>query len=267
MDVLDAFKTTQREGWAHFAPLASITTAPAARLVRHAGIQSGDRVLDVACGTGVVAVTAARLGAFVTGLDLTPELLAIARDNARIAGVQVDFHEGDCERLPFDAAGFDVVVSQFGHIFAPRPDVALGEMLRVLKTGGTIAFSTWPPELFVGCMFALVSRYLPPPPPGVAAPPLWGDPDVVRARLGAAVHDIVFDRDTMLVPSLSPQHHREVTERTSGPVMKLVEALRDAAPEKLAALRQEYERLVSEYFSANMVRQGYLMTRATKNGE
>ena len=264
MDALDAFKATQREGWAHFAPLASITTVPAARLVRHAGIRSGDRVLDVACGTGVVAVTAARLGAFVTGLDLTPELLAVARDNARIAGVHIDFHEGDCERLPFDAAAFDVIVSQFGHIFAPRPDVALGEMLRVLKSGGTIAFSTWPPELFVGRMFALMSRYLPPPPPGVAPPTLWGDPNVVRERLGAAVRDILFDRETMAVPSLSPQHHREVMERTSGPVMKLVETLRTASPERLEAFRQEYEAAATDYFADNTMRQGYLMTRATK---
>ena len=264
MDVLDAFKATQREGWAHFAPLASITTAPAARLVRHAGIRAGDRVLDVACGTGVVAVTAARLGAVVTGLDLTPELLAVARDNARIAGVHIEFHEGDCERLPFDDAAFDVVLSQFGHIFAPRPDVALNEMLRVLKTRGTIAFSTWPTELFVGRMFALMSRYLPPPPPGVAPPTLWGDPAVVRERLGGSVREIRFDRETMLVPSLSPQHHREVTERTAGPVMKLVDTLRTASPEALTQFRQEYEALATEYFRDNTMHQGYLMTRATK---
>lgn len=264
MDVLDDYKASQREGWAHFAPLASITTAPAARLVRHAGIQAGDRVLDVACGTGVVAVTAARLGAVVTGLDLTPELLTVARDNARIAGVHVDFHEGDCERLPFAAAAFDVVVSQFGHIFAPRPDVALNEMLRVVKTGGTIAFSTWPPELFVGRTFALLSRYLPPPPPGIAPPTLWGDPNVVRERLGALVRELLFDRATMVVASLSPQHHREVTERTAGPVMKLVDGLRTADPEKLARFRQEYEALAMEYFRDNTMRQGYLMTRATK---
>lgn len=264
MDVLDAFKAAQREGWAHFAPLASITTAPAARLVRHAGIRAGDRVLDVACGTGVVAVTAARLGAVVTGLDLTPDLLAVARDNARIAAVHIDFHEGDCERLPFDDTTFDVVVSQFGHIFAPRPDVALNEMLRVLKAGGTIAFSTWPPELFVGRTFALMSPYLPPPPPGVASPILWGDPHVIRERLGTSVREVVFDRETMVVPSLSPQHHREVMERTAGPVMKLVETLRTASPEKLAAFREEYDAAATEYFRDNTMRQGYLMTRATK---
>src|SRR5215472_9061910 len=155
MDQLAQFKETQRQGWAHFAPLADNTTPEAARLVKHAGVRPGQRVLDVACGTGVVAVTAARLGARVTGLDLTPELVAHARENASIAGVEIEWHEGDVEGLPFGDAAFDVVVSQFGHIFAPRPAVAVAEMLRVLKPGGTIAFSSWPPELFVGRNFVL----------------------------------------------------------------------------------------------------------------
>ena len=158
MDVFETFKAAQKAGWAHFAPLQAFTTLSAAQLVNHARVTSGARVLDVACGTGVVAVTAARRGARVTGLDLTPELLAVARDNARIAGVDVAWHEGDVEQLPFDAESVDVVVSQFGHMFAPRPDMAIGEMLRVLRPGGTIAFSTWPPELYVGRLFALVGR-------------------------------------------------------------------------------------------------------------
>src|SRR6266404_1896087 len=130
MDTLETFKAAQKAGWAHFAPVQAITTIAAARLVERAGIGPGMRVLDVACGTGVVGVTAARLGAHVTGLDLTPELLAVARDNARTAQVEIDWHEGDVEHMPFGAAAFDAVVSQFGHIFAPRPDVAIGDMLR-----------------------------------------------------------------------------------------------------------------------------------------
>jgi SAM-dependent methyltransferase len=222
------------------------------------------RVLDVACGTGVVAITAARGGAKVTALDLTPELLAVARANARLAGVDIDWHEGDVEQLPFDAAAFDVVVSQYGHMFAPRPDVAVGEMLRVLKPGGTIAFSTWPPDSFVGQMFALVGTYLPPPPQGAAPPPLWGEPAVIRERLGAAVRDIRFDRAVMEVPALSVQHYRDTSERASGPMVRLVESLGATDPAKLAALRKEYDALVSEYFEDNMLRQHYLMTRATK---
>src|SRR5271168_2461 len=101
-----------------------LTTIPAARLVKFAGVQPGQQVLDVACGTGVVSVTAARIGAHVTALDLTPELLERARENARVAGVEVDWHEGDVEQLPFGDTTFDVVLSEFGHIFAPRPEVA-----------------------------------------------------------------------------------------------------------------------------------------------
>lgn len=264
VDVLANFKAAQRAGWAHFAPLQALTTEPAAQLVRFAGIRSGDRVLDVACGTGVVAVTAARRGATVTGLDLTPELIDVARDNARLGAVEVDWREGDVESLPFAADSYDVVVSQFGHMFAPRPDVAIGEMLRVLKPGGTIAFSTWPPELFTGRMFALTTKYMPPLPAGVAPPPLWGDPRVVQERLGASVRDLRFDRQTMVVPVLSVAHQRENLERSAGPVIKLVEMLSSSNPAKLAAYRSECEALIAEYLDDNTLRQGYLMTRAIK---
>jgi SAM-dependent methyltransferase len=264
MDALAQFKELQKEGWAHFAPLEALTTPAAARLVRHARVRREQRVLDLACGTGVVALTARRLGARVVGLDLTPELLERARENSRLAGVDIEWHEGDAENLPFGDAEFDVVLSQFGHMFAPRPEVAVSEMLRVLKPHGTIAFATWPPELFVGRMFALVTRYLPPP-PDVAPPPLWGDPNVVRQRLGAAVRDLVFDRATMLVPALSPSHARVMMERTAGPVIRLVESLSTTDPDRLAAFRREYEAIAAEYLDENVVRQDYLLTRAIKN--
>lgn len=264
VDVIANFKAAQRAGWAHFAPLQVFTTEPAARLVRYAEIRSGNQVLDVACGTGVVAVTAARRGAAVTGLDLTPELLDVANDNALLAEVSVDWREGDVESLPFPADTYDVVISQFGHMFAPRPDVAIAEMLRVLKPGGTIAFSTWPPELFIGRLFALTSTYMPPLPPGVASPPLWGDPTVVRERLGTRVRELRFDRATMVVPALSPRHQRESFERNAGPVMKLVELLSASDPARLEEYRGACEALVAEYLEDNVLRQGYLMTKATK---
>jgi len=264
MDPISQFKEMQKQGWMHFAPLQALTTPAAARLLKYASIRAGNKVLDVACGTGVVAITAARLGAKVTGLDLTPELLAHARENASIAKVEVNWHEGDVESLPFDDSSFDVVVSQFGHMFAPRPEVAIGEMLRVLKTGGTIAFATWPPELLIGRSFVLAGRYAPLPPPGVAPPPLWGDPNIVRERLGSGVKEITFDRARMLVPALSLQHFRKTIEQTAGPIIKLVEFLNATDPAKLAAFRSEYEALVSEYFEDNVVHQDYLLTRATK---
>jgi len=264
MDPIETFKKVQKEGWAHFAPLEMVTTRPAVWLVKHAGIQAGQRVLDVACGTGVVAVTAARRGARVAALDLTPELLEQARMNGQIAGVEIDWREGDVEAMPFADAAFDIVVSQYGHMFAPRPDVTVKEMLRVLKPGGTIAFSTWPPELFLGRIFALIGRYGAAPPPGVSPPPQWGDPHIIRERLGSAVKDVVFDRATILVPSLSPAHNRKMMEGTAGPAIKLVESLSTSDPAKLAGFRAEYEKIAAEYFEDNAVRQGYLMTRATK---
>ena len=264
MDPFDSFKTAQKEIWEHFAPYEAHTTPTAARLVKRAGVRAGQRVLDVACGTGVVSVTAARLGARVTGLDLTPKLLERARENAGIAGVEIDWHEGDVEKLPFGDAEFDVVLSQFGHIFAPRPEVAVGEMLRVLKPGGTIAFSSWPPELFVGRMFALTAGYLPPPPPGFAPPTLWGDPNIVRQRLGPAVKDVLFDRAVMLIPALSLRHHRAAAEKSAGATVRVVAALQDSDPAKLERFRREFEAISAEYFEDNLLRQDYLLTRGIK---
>lgn len=257
-------KATQRAAWAHFGPQAAATTPCAARLVRFAGIHRDQHVLDVACGTGVVSITAARTGAKVTGADLTPELLVQAKENAGIAGVDVEWREADVERLPFDDAVFDAVVSQFGHIFAPRPEVAIGEMLRVLKPGGTIAFASWPPEVLLGRVFQMTARYLPPPPIEIPPPVLWGDVNVIQQRLGSAVRDIRFDRGTMWVPSLSPQHNRVHMEKTSGPVIRMVEVLSASDPAKLEEFRREYEALLSEYRSENLIRQDYLLTRAIK---
>jgi SAM-dependent methyltransferase len=264
MDRFESFKAAQKQGWAHFAPYEAHTTPCAAMLVKRAGVRAGQRVLDVACGTGVVSVTAARLGARVTSLDLTPELLERARENARIAGVDVQWNEGDVEKLPFADAGFDVVLSQFGHIFAPQPEVAIGEMLRVLKPGGTIAFSTWPPEFFVGRIFALSAKYMPPPPQAVPPPHLWGDPNIIRQRLGSAVKEIHFDRERMVVPALSPSHHRTSAEKSAGAVVRMVAMLQDSDPAKLEQFRREYDALAEEYFEDNLLRQDYLITRATK---
>ncbi len=263
-ELLAKFKQTQKEGWSKFAPLEAVTTPPAARLVRFAGVRSGNAALDVACGTGVVAITAARSGAHVSGLDLTPELLERAKENAQIAGVTIDFREGDAEALPFADAAFDVVLSQFGHMFAPRPEVVLAEMLRVLKPGGTLAFTTWPPELMIGRSFSLVASYMPPPPPGVAPSVQWGDVTIVRDRLGDAVREITFDRDRMSVPALSPQNYEAFIERTAGPMLKLVESLSATDPDRLAQFRRDYQALAAEYFENNLVRQDYLLTRAIK---
>jgi SAM-dependent methyltransferase len=264
MDGLDQFKANQKVAWASFALLENLTGTAAPHLVRFAGIRSGAKVLDVACGTGVVALTAARTGAVVHGVDLTPELIQHAKENATLMRLEASFQESDAESLPFPDATFDFVVSQFGHMFAPRPDVTIAEMLRVLKPGGTVAFATWPPELFTGRWFALMSRYAPPPPAGVSPPPQWGDPNIVRERLGSAVRDITFTRNTIFYPTLSPQHYRIGMAENFGPAKKLFEKLDATEPAKAAALRSEIDTLAQDYFEDNRVRQDFLLTRAVK---
>jgi len=264
VDPTAQFKEQQKVAWSSFALFENMTGSVASRLVSFAEIKPGASVLDVGCGTGVVGLTAARRGARVTGVDLTPELIAHAKENSELMGVAADWRQGDAEELPLPDASFDVVVSQFGHMFAPRPDVAVREMLRVLKRGGTIAFSTWPPEMFVGRMFALNGRYAPPPPPGVAPPGQWGDPQTIRERLGAAVTDIRFARDVMLLQMLSPQHYRVFMETSFGPAKKLMEGLDKSDPAKAAAYRRELEQLATEYFENNVLRQDFLLTRAQK---
>lgn len=257
------FKSRQREGWTYFAPLEAYTTPPAAHLVRFAGVRPGQTVLDVGTGTGVVAITARRVGASVTGLDLTPELLARAREHSVLANVDdIVWREGDAESLPFADASYDVVLSQFGHMFAPRPEIATREMLRVLKPGGRVAFATWPPEHFLGKVFSLIGNYVPPP-AGVAPTPAWGDPSVVSERLGTGVRDLYFERGAMMFPALSPQHYRDSVEKTAGPVIKLVQSLQNDRA-KLDAFRKELEALGAQYLVDNVVRHDYLLTRAIK---
>lgn len=263
MDPIAKMKEAAREGWSTFTPFETMTGSVAPILVKFAGINEGDCVLDVACGTGVVALCMARVGAEVAGLDLTPALLARAAENAALANVTVEFREGDVENLPFNDASFDHVVSQFGHMFGPRPAITVSEMLRVLKPGGIIAFSTWPPEFYIGLMFKLIGRYAPPPPEGVPSPTAWGDPNIVRQRLGDAVTDLAFDSGTLLFPALSPAHVRLFMEANAGPVSRLVESLANDA-DRLTRFRAEFESLISNYFDDNAVRQDFLMSRARK---
>lgn len=227
-DPFAGFKAIQKEAWSLFTPMEVFTTPTAAKLVGFAGIAAGQKLLDVGCGTGVVAITAARRGAKVRGLDLSPVLIERAREHARLVNLDLDFVEGDAESLPYGDSEFDVVLSQFGR------------------------------------MFALVGRHLPPP-EGVASPALWGDPKIVAERLAGKAKEISFEMDMMTPSTLSPQHFRRTMEATIGPLIKLVAQYKDE-PDKLGSFRAEFEALISEYFDAgnNMMRQQFLMTKAKK---
>ena len=146
-------------------------------------LQPGAHVLDVACGTGNLAVLAARRGCVVSGLDIATNLIDQARTRAAAEGLVADFKEGDAEALPFADCQFDLVVSMFGVMFTPRPNVATAELLRVTRPGGRVALANWTPEGFIGKMFNVFKAHLPPPPAGVPSPMSWGSETTVRLRL------------------------------------------------------------------------------------
>jgi ubiquinone/menaquinone biosynthesis C-methylase UbiE len=167
------------------------------RIVAAAGIGPGDEVLDVACGTGNAAIRAAGAGAAVTGVDITPELFRAGRREAADAGVTVDWVQGDAEELPFEDESFDVVVSTFGCMFAPRHEVAAAEIARVLRPGGRIGITAWTPEGGMGTFFRTVGAYMPPPPP-IAQPPVqWGDEEHVRELFAGSAIELEFRRETV----------------------------------------------------------------------
>ncbi len=228
--------------------------------MKFSGVRQGMRLLDVACGTGVVALTASRLGVEVEGVDLTPELINRAIENSKIMGIKAKFVEGDAEFLPYRENEFDIVLSQYGHMFAPRPSLVVKELARVLKPGGILAFSTWPKELFMGKFFKLIESFSQPLPPEVASPVLWGDMAIIEDRLKVHFDHIEFARDIMFAPTMSPAHMLKLFEKNAGPLANLVKALADD-PTKLSNLRNAALVLIEKFFSNNFLRQDFLMTR------
>src|SRR3712207_443505 len=168
-------------------------------LVETVGVRSGQRVLDVAAGTGTSAIPAARRGAEVTATDLTPELLDVGRAAAAAEGVSLTWQTADAEALPYADAQFDVVLSCIGVMFAPHHQQAADELVRVCRPGGTIGVLSWTPEGFIGQLFAVMKPYAPPPPSGASPAPLWGRADHVRARFGDRVDDLVARQQNLPV--------------------------------------------------------------------
>jgi ubiquinone/menaquinone biosynthesis C-methylase UbiE len=181
----DELKARQRATWSagNYDALAQFLTSIGETVVEAAAIEPGMTVLDVATGAGNAAIPAARAGGRVTGLDLVPELLEHARRHAAEAEVEIEWVEGDAEALPFADASFDRVLSTIGVMFAPRQDVAAAELARVCKPGGTVVLASWTPQGFLGRIFGVIAKHMPPS-SGVASPLLWGDERHVRKLLG-----------------------------------------------------------------------------------
>lgn len=208
-------------------------------LVSACGVKPGDKVLDVAAGSGNAAIPAAQAGARVVACDLTPELLAAGRERAAAQGVELEWREADAEALPFADGEFDAVMSCLGVMFAPHHQPSADELVRVCRPGGIIGLLSWTPEGFIGQMFATMKPYMPPPPPGAQPPPLWGREDHVRALLGERVTVITARRQALRVGQFSaPEEFRDYFKARYGPV---IAAYRFAAgdPERVEALDSE----------------------------
>jgi len=200
------------------------------------GAAPGKILLDAACGTGNLAVLAARRGAHVSGIDIASNLIAQARERAMSAGLRIDYAEGDAEAMPYADNQFDLVVTMFGVMFTPRPAVAAGEMRRVTRPGGRIAMANWTPEGFIGKMFQVFKAHLPPPPAGVPSPMGWGDEPTVRDRLQHGFTDVRLTRRTALMRyPFPPAETVEFFRQYYGPTQKAFAALDDAGQ---AALRR-----------------------------
>ncbi len=224
-----------------FGQIANFTAGEAQQFIARLNLQPGTRLLDVACGTGNLSIPAARAGAAVTGVDIATNLLEQARSRAQSEALSVQFDEGDAEELPYADAQFDVVVSMFGAMFAPRPEKCAAELARVCRPGGLIAMANWSPQGFIGKSFQISSGFAPLP-PGVPAPTLWGDEQVARERFGSAarshethLRELVFDYP--FSPAETVRFHREHL----GPARTTYARLDEAGRQQLtAAMEQLY---------------------------
>jgi SAM-dependent methyltransferase len=199
-------------------------------------VTTGDRVLDVAAGTGTVAIPAAEAGAQVTASDLTPELLAVGAATTRGTGLDITWEEGDAEALPYADGAFDVTTSCVGVMFAPFHRAAADELVRVTSPGGRIGLVSWTPEGVIGQMFSVLRPYAPPPPAGAQPPPLWGAEDHVRDLLGESVDDVEATRAHLVVDRFADgDEFREYFKENYGPTIAVYRAIADD-PDRVTVL-------------------------------
>ncbi len=189
-------------------------------LVEAAGITEGERVLDVAAGTGNASIPAAQRGASVVASDLTPPLLEAGRQRAEGLGLELEWVEADAEDLPFPDEEFDVVMSSIGVMFAPHHQAAADQLVRVCRSGGRIALLSWTPEGMLGDLFRVMRPFAPPPPPGAQPPPLWGSEDHLAELFGDRVRFSTLQRDTLEITAFQrPLDYREHFKAYYGPTI------------------------------------------------
>ena len=246
---LATLKTKLRATWiaGDFAYIAKAYGDGAEDFIKRLNLKPGMKVLDVACGTGNLALPAARAGAVVTGVDLAPNLIEQARENAQREGLNARFDEGDAEALPYEDGDFDAVVTMFGAMFAPRPELVAAELKRVCRPGGSIVMANWTPTGFIGQMFKAVASRVPPP-AGMPSPVLWGVPETVRERFGEGISKLETKPQTITFTfPMSPAEVVETFRLYYGPTNKAFGTLDQ---NQQAALRTDLEQLWSRHNKA-----------------
>jgi SAM-dependent methyltransferase len=223
-----------------YAQFARPMEPGALEILERLAIPPGTKMLDVGCGAGQIAIPAARAGVRVTGIDLAPQQIEAARARASAEGLDARFEEGDAEQLPYADASFDVVVSLIGAMFAPRPDRVAAELARVCRPGGRVIMANWTPEGFVGQLFKIIGKHVPPS-PLMPSPLLWGDEPTVRERFQDYVSDLrVTRRQYPFDYPFGPAETVEFYRAYYGPINRAFAAL-DA--DRQAALREDLEQL------------------------
>jgi SAM-dependent methyltransferase len=236
------------------------------RVVEVAAVTGDDVVLDVACGNGNATIPAAETGAKVTGIDLTPSLLEAGKAAAKEAGVEIEWIEGDAQKLPFDDDSFDVVLSLFGCMFVPDQRAEAQELARVLKPGGRMAVAAWTPEGNIGRMFITVAKHRPPPPEGFQPPILWGNEDHVKQLFEGTGVDLDLERTTVEFQADSLDDYFAEMERDLPPIAASKALLEpegkyDALKEDLLKLFDESNEAAEGWGSSNE----FLLTKGTKS--
>ncbi|HWF24478.1 MAG TPA: class I SAM-dependent methyltransferase [Solirubrobacteraceae bacterium] len=261
---LDQFKQAQRWVWGlgDYPSFAHLIDGAARLTVERSGVSAGERVLDVATGTGNAAVWAARAGAEVTGLDLSPALLETARERERAEGLEIAWVEGDAEELPFADDQFDRVVSNFGAIFAPRHEQTARELLRVTRPGGTVTLTAWVPDGVMGRMIAAQSTFIPPP-EDAESPVLWGTEEHAREMLAGAA-ELSFELATVTLRDESVEHYLANLEHNLGPLVAARAALEADGrwPQAQAQLHELYAGANAATDGSMAIDVGYLLILA-----
>ena len=236
-------------------------------LVEAIDVRPGQRVLDVAAGTGTSAIPSARRGAEVVATDLTPELLAVGRATAEAEGIELTWQTADAEALPFGDADFDVVMSSIGVMFAPHHELAADELVRVCRPGGTIGVLSWTPDGFIGQLFATMKPYAPPPPPGASPAPIWGSVEHVRTLFGDRVEEFVAHQQALVVDRFATgAEFRDFMKANYGPTIAVYRFIAaDAA--KVTDLDTEMAALGDRFLADGVMPWEYLIVTAKRRRE